>query len=233
MSPSELPTRPHTAGGRARVARPPTQAEETVASGDEETVISGDREVTARRFPPAPVPADRSITVRRQAPAAADGGALTARRLTRSAEPSLILDRYRLHRRLGAGAYGVVWEARDERLERAVAIKIVPRERVIGGRFEREARAAARLVHPAIVLLYEAAADDHNAYLVSELVGGTTLEKLLEAGRLSDRDLITIGIVLCDALGHAHEQGVIHRDVKPSNVLVPDAAALRAPRSRS
>jgi hypothetical protein len=139
-----------------------------------------------------------------------------------------VLDRYRLVRRLGAGAFGTVWMAHDERLEREVAVKILARERIIGGRFEREARAAARLSHPAIVTLYEAAVDDEGAYLVSELVDGTTLGALLAEGRLSDRDIVSVGIALCDALEHAHAQGVIHRDVKPSNVLVPDAPASAA-----
>jgi hypothetical protein len=137
-------------------------------------------------------------------------------------ETPVVLGRYRLHRQLGAGGFGTVWLARDERLDRDVAVKIVPRDRVIGGRFEREARAAARLVHPAIVTLFEAGADDDGAYLVSELVRGSTLDELLDAGRLSDRDVVRIGIALCDALAHAHAQGVVHRDVKPSNVLVPE-----------
>jgi serine/threonine protein kinase len=134
----------------------------------------------------------------------------------------MVLDRYRLRRRLGTGGFATVWQAHDERLDREVAIKILPRERVAEGRFEREARVAARLAHPGIVTLYEAAVDDEGAYLVSELVHGTTLDKLLQAGRLSDRDIIQIGIALCDALAHAHAQGVIHRDVKPSNVLIPE-----------
>ena len=136
--------------------------------------------------------------------------------------PHLVLDRYRLHRPLGAGGFGTVWLAYDERLEREVAVKMLPRGRVIGGRFEREARAAARLNHPGIVTLYEAAVDDDAAYLVSELVRGATLDELLDEGRLSDYDVLVIGIALCDALGHAHRQGVVHRDVKPSNVLVPE-----------
>ena len=133
----------------------------------------------------------------------------------------VVLGRYRLRRRLGTGGFATVWLARDERLDREVAIKILPRERVIGGRFEREARAAARLAHPGIVTLYEAAVDDEGAYLVSEFVHGTTLDRLLADGRLSDRDVVQIGIALCDALAHAHANGVIHRDVKPSNVLIP------------
>ena len=140
----------------------------------------------------------------------------------------LVLDRYSLHRRVGVGAFGTVWLARDQRLDRDVAVKILPRERILGGRFEREARAAARLTHPGIVTLYEAAVDDDGAYLVSELVRGHTLAQLLDAGRLSDRDVVAIGIALCDALIHAHAEGIVHRDVKPSNVLVPERPASAA-----
>jgi serine/threonine protein kinase len=149
-------------------------------------------------------------------------GAL-AGRPPRGGEAPLVLGRYRLHRQLGAGGFGTVWKARDERLERDVAVKMVPRERIVGGRFEREARAAARLAHPGIVTLYEAGTDDDGAYLVSELVRGSTLGELLDAGRLSDREIIGIGIALCDALSHAHAENVVHRDVKPSNVLVPES----------
>jgi len=136
---------------------------------------------------------------------------------------ALVLDRYRLHERLGSGAFGVVWRARDERLERDVAVKAISGEQVASGRATREARAAARLAHPAIVTLYEAGAEDDTTYLVSELVRGATLAQLLHEGALSDRDVAEIGIALCAGLAHAHAQGVVHRDVKPSNVLVPDA----------
>jgi hypothetical protein len=137
-------------------------------------------------------------------------------------EPSVVMGRYRLTKRLGSGAFGTVWSARDERLDRDVAVKLLPRERVIHARFDRDARAAARLQHPAIVTLYEAAVDDEGAYLVSELVRGRTLDALLEQGKLSDREIVEVGLSLCDALAHAHSQGVIHRDVKPSNVLIPN-----------
>ena len=147
-------------------------------------------------------------------------GAETTRRV--GPDAPVVLGRYRLRRRLGTGGFATVWLAHDERLDREVAVKILPRDGVVGGRFEREARAAARLAHPGIVTLYEAAVDDEGAYLVSELVRGTTLDALLADGRLSDRDLVQIGIALCDALAHAHAHGVVHRDVKPSNVLVPD-----------
>lgn len=157
---------------------------------------------------------------------------LRARDLRPPSDAPLVLSRYRLRRRLGTGGFATVWRAHDERLDRQVAVKILPRERVIGGRFEREARAAARLAHPGVVTLYEAAVDDEGAYLVSELVYGTTLDRLLGEGRLSDRDIVRIGIVLCDALAHAHAQGVIHRDVKPSNVLVPERPTSQAQLAR-
>jgi eukaryotic-like serine/threonine-protein kinase len=146
------------------------------------------------------------------------------RRTTRATAAALppVLGRYQLHQRLGAGAFGTVWAARDERLDRDVAVKILPRARIVGGRFEREARAAARLSHPGIVTLYEATVDDEGAYLVSELVRGSTFDEMLAAGLLSDQDIVAIGIALCDALEHAHAAGVVHRDVKPSNVLVPE-----------
>src|SRR4051812_27536209 len=113
--------------------------------------------------------------------------------------------------------------ARDERLDRAVAIKRIPLAGGAATRAEREALAAARLSHPAIVALYEAGRDDDAVYLVSELVRGDTLADLLEGGVVSDRDVLLIGIAMCEALTHAHARGVVHRDVKPGNVLVPEA----------
>jgi eukaryotic-like serine/threonine-protein kinase len=141
-------------------------------------------------------------------------------RLGAAPGPRLVLDRYRLEQRLGAGGFGVVWQAWDEKLEREVAVKAIPRERGGGERVEREALAAARLNHPAIVGIYELASDEHDVYLVSELVRGRTLAELLSAGALSDRDVARIGADLCEALAHAHARGVIHRDVKPQNVIV-------------
>ncbi|MEA2405506.1 MAG: eukaryotic-like serine/threonine-protein kinase [Thermoleophilaceae bacterium] len=134
----------------------------------------------------------------------------------------VVLDRYRLERRLGAGGFGVVWLAFDEKLEREVAVKVIVRDgdEPIPVRAEREARVAARLNHPGIVGLYELAADDDAVYLVSELVPGRTLAELMNAGALSDLDVARIGGALCDALGHAHGRKVIHRDVKPQNVIV-------------
>jgi hypothetical protein len=139
------------------------------------------------------------------------------------ADRALVLGRYRLRERLGAGGFGVVWRAHDELLHREVAVKQISlpteedRERAT-----REALATARLAHPAIVALYEACPDEQDFYLISELVRGETLAQVIATDALSDEELLEVGIVLCDALAHAHARGVIHRDVKPHNVLLPD-----------
>ncbi|HEU4656755.1 MAG TPA: serine/threonine-protein kinase [Capillimicrobium sp.] len=144
----------------------------------------------------------------------------------------LLLGRYRLVRRLGAGGFGTVWLAHDERLDRPVAVKRIPLDDGDPERAEREAQAAARLSHPGIVTLYETGADDEACYLVSELVRGATLRDLLDEGALSDRDVVEIGASLCEALAHAHGRGVIHRDVKPGNVMVPEQRAEGAPAAK-
>jgi hypothetical protein len=164
-------------------------------------------------------------TARPPVGAAASRGASSRGPRSLPADGVTILDRYRLIRRLGSGAFGTVWMAHDERLGRDVAVKVLASERIVGGRFEREARAAARLAHPGIVTLYEAAVDEEGAYLVSQLVLGETLDTLLAEGALSDRDIVAVGVAMCDALEHAHAHGIVHRDVKPSNVLIPQAPA--------
>ncbi|WCB91340.1 serine-threonine kinase [Baekduia alba] len=144
---------------------------------------------------------------------------------TASGSDEVVLDRYRLVRRLGGGGFGVVWLAHDLKLDRTVAVKRIPApDADTAKRAQREGVAAARLQHPAIVALHEAGSDDENVYLVSELVRGATFARLLEEGALSDRDVVEIGVALCDALAHAHKRGIIHRDVKPLNILVPDTA---------
>jgi serine/threonine protein kinase len=139
-----------------------------------------------------------------------------------SSQQAVVLGRYRLLERLGAGGFGVVWRAHDELLHREVAVKRIS----LGAdgdseRATREALAGARLTHPAIVVLHEACASSDAFYLISELVHGDTLAELIAARDLADEELLEIGLALTEALEHAHARGVIHRDVKPQNVLVP------------
>jgi hypothetical protein len=146
--------------------------------------------------------------------------------ITAHAAPPPVLGRYRLGARLGSGGFGTVYAAVDERLDRDVAVKVIP----VGGvggtpspeRASREALAVARLDHPGIVAVFDAGADGEARYLVSELVRGRTLDRLAAEGELSDRDVLRVGLALAGALEHAHGRGVIHRDVKPQNVIVPD-----------
>jgi eukaryotic-like serine/threonine-protein kinase len=145
---------------------------------------------------------------------------------------SLVLGRYRLRERLGAGGFGVVWSAYDEQLRRDVAVKRIwlhgAAEQATAERATREAQATARLSHPAIVALYEAQAQGDAFYLISELVQGDTLGAMLAEGELCDEEVLGIGVALAGALEHAHARGVVHRDVKPHNILVPDDPLERA-----
>ncbi len=133
------------------------------------------------------------------------------------------MGRFRVIERIGSGGMGTVYRAFDERLQRQVALKEV--HALDPSRVLREAQASARLNHPAIVTLYELGERDGRAVLVSELVPGDTLAHLGADGRLCDRDVAEIAADLCDGLAHAHERGIVHRDVKPQNVIVRDELA--------
>ncbi len=130
-------------------------------------------------------------------------------------------DRYQLVGKIGSGGFADVYEALDVTLGQAVALKIVADGRSMSGRVVREVEAAAALVHPNIVALYDWFGDGERSILVWELVRGESLDKL--AGELGDGDVAAIGVELLDALAFAHSQGIIHRDVKPQNVML-DAA---------
>ncbi|MFK7820502.1 MAG: protein kinase, partial [Planctomycetaceae bacterium] len=124
---------------------------------------------------------------------------------------------------VGVGGFGSVWKARDEKLDRIVAIKI-PRSGQFGtdgvGQFLREARAAAQLNHPNIVAVHEVGRDDDTGYIVSDFVDGIPLSSYLSAGSISFDETVSIGKTMAEALHHAHEAGIIHRDLKPSNVML-------------
>jgi serine/threonine-protein kinase len=141
---------------------------------------------------------------------------------------SLVLNRFLIERRIGSGGFGVVYEAWDGRLERSVAVKAIESRGDARRRVLREAQAAARLNHPGIVTLYEMGEEDGNALLVTELVDGSTLARRSRDGTLGDREIAEIGADLCEALDHAHSRSVVHRDIKPQNVLVTEDGEPRA-----
>ena len=128
--------------------------------------------------------------------------------------------------KLGAGAMGEVYKARDTRLDRLVALKLLPpdlaRDPDRLARFEREARAASALNHPAIVTIYDVGSTDAQPWISMELVAGKTLRQLLDSGPLPLRRALTIASQIAEGLAKAHEAGIVHRDLKPENVMVSD-----------
>ncbi len=125
---------------------------------------------------------------------------------------------------LGRGGMGAVYKARQPRLDRFVALKILAPERQndvqFAERFEREARALARLNHPNIVTVYDFGEVQGRFYLIMEFVDGLTLRQVLQAGKLAPAEALKIVPKICEALQYAHEQGIVHRDIKPENILV-------------
>jgi tRNA A-37 threonylcarbamoyl transferase component Bud32 len=125
---------------------------------------------------------------------------------------------------LGQGGMGVVYKARQPRLNRLVALKILSREKEQDGqfaeRFTREAQALARLNHPNIVTVHDFGEADGHCYLVMEFVDGLNLRQLLLTGRMQPGQALTIVPKICEALQYAHEQGIVHRDIKPENILL-------------
>ena len=140
--------------------------------------------------------------------------------------PELVLDRYRPLRPLGRGGSGSVWLARDERTGLEVALKIVPREGKRASRAAREMEAASRLRHERCVRAYDFGGDSDHVYIAYEYVQGRTMREALRSGKLGDRDAVEAAAQILDALAHAHRLGIVHRDVKPSNVLVEETPSI-------
>src|SRR6266542_765349 len=125
---------------------------------------------------------------------------------------------------IGAGGMGEVYKARDTRLERTVAIKVLP-ERLssspeIRQRFEREAKTISQLSHPHICALYDVGHEGATEYLVMEYLEGETLTERLLKGALQAEQVLRYGIEIADALDKAHRQGIVHRDLKPGNIML-------------
>lgn len=137
--------------------------------------------------------------------------------------PALVDDRYELLEVLASGGMATVWRARDTRLERLVALKRphpAPAESKLHERMEREARAAAGVNHPNLVTMFDTGTDEDGPYLVMELMDGPTLAA---PGReIGPSEAVAIGAQIADALAAVHEAGIVHRDVKPANVILSD-----------
>src|SRR6476469_4386509 len=141
-------------------------------------------------------------------------------------------DRYRLEARIGSGGMSTVYRALDETLQRQVAIKLMNREITSDSdqleRFRREARAVAQLSHPHIVGVIDAGEEDGRPYIVFEYVEGETLkDRIRRMGRLPIDEAIAYAIEIARALGAAHARHIVHRDVKPQNVLIDEEGSAK------
>jgi Tol biopolymer transport system component/serine/threonine protein kinase len=138
--------------------------------------------------------------------------------------PGARLGSYEILGAIGAGGMGEVYRARDPRLGRDVAIKILSAELSADpaalARFEREATSVAKLSHPNVLSIFELASDNGTAFVVTELVDGETLRARLEAGPLAARRAVNYGLQIARGMGAAHARGIVHRDLKPENVMI-------------
>src|SRR6266852_3349009 len=136
---------------------------------------------------------------------------------------------YEIQAALGAGGMGEVYRARDTRLDRTVAVKILPAalatDPQFRERFDREARAISQLTHPSICTLYDVGEHGGTAFLVMELLDGETVADRLTKGALPPAQALTIGIEIASALDAAHRAGIVHRDLKPGNVMLTRTGA--------
>ena len=143
--------------------------------------------------------------------------------------PATKLGPYQIESLLGVGGMGEVYRARDTRLDRTVAIKILTQGRTdapeVRQRFEREARAVSSLSHPHICVLYDVGNHDGIEYLVMEYLEGETLAARIAKGPLPTNELLRYASQIADALDKDHRQGIVHRDLKPANVMLTKSGA--------
>jgi serine/threonine protein kinase len=144
-----------------------------------------------------------------------------------SLAPGTRLGPYEIGAPLGAGGMGVVYRARDTRLDREVAVKVLPADVSADparrARFQREARAIAALAHPHLCAIHDVGSDANVDYLVLELIDGESLAARLRRGRLPLAEALTLAAEIARAVGYAHRQGVVHRDLKPANIMLTRA----------
>jgi eukaryotic-like serine/threonine-protein kinase len=151
--------------------------------------------------------------------------------MSSSLSQGIKLGRYEIRSQIGEGGMGVVYRARDERLNREVAIKVLPvsfsQDEGRLRRFEQEAQAAGALNHPNILAVYDVGAHDGAPYIVSELLEGETLRQRLTGSPLAQRRVIDYALQLAHGLAAAHEKGIIHRDLKPENIFITSDGRLK------
>lgn len=141
------------------------------------------------------------------------------------------LDHYRIESKLGEGGMGVVYKARDIHLNRTVAAKVLPPERIADParreRFVREARAASALNHPNIVTIYGIRSAEGVDFIVMEYVEGRTLDEAIPPKGMRVAFALECAVQIADALARAHGAGILHRDIKPSNVMLTGEGRVR------
>ncbi len=132
--------------------------------------------------------------------------------------------RYKILKELGKGSMGVVYQAHDPQIDRLVVLKVLRQDRLTSEgfthRFLKEAKAIGRLSHPNIVTVYDIGRDHETVYIAMEFLEADPLDKVIEGRRLGIREIVNLGIQVAETLDYAHQRGIIHRDVKPSNILL-------------
>lgn len=134
--------------------------------------------------------------------------------------------RYEIIKELGKGGMGVVYQAHDPQIDRPVALKVLREDRVVSkdfvSRFFKEAKFIGRLSHPNIVTVYDVGRDHGTIYIAMEYLQGQPFNEVIRSGKLSVEKIVDIALQVANALGYAHEKGIVHRDIKPSNIILTD-----------